>query len=120
RLTGDFPDRRRLLREDPRAWYLSIVAPYSSVMLALNDPATRPHAKEMLDHHRIIRRETLPYLGFQVVAKVTRLDRILSALEDVKYDLQRSPAVARLAETRVGELARAVLSWPKRRFFVSS
>src|SRR6185437_14553217 len=55
RLTGDFPDRRRLFREDPYAWYLSIVGPFSSAMLALNDPATRPHAKEMLDHHRLIR-----------------------------------------------------------------
>jgi dimethylaniline monooxygenase (N-oxide forming) len=120
RLTGDFPDRRRLLREDPYAWYLSIVAPYGSSMLALNNPRTRAHAKVMLDHHRIIRRATMPYMGFQIAAKLTGFDRILSVLEDVKCDLQRSPLAAKVASTPLGRLARAALSWPRRRFFVSS
>lgn len=120
RLTGDFPDRRRLLREDPFAWYLSIVGPYGSAMLSLNDPATREHAKAMLDHHRLIRRDTLPYMGFQVVAKLTRLDGLLSRLEELKYDLQRSGRAAHLAQTRLGKLVLDALDAPKRRFFVSS
>lgn len=120
RLTGDFPDRRRLLREDLFAWYLSIVGPYGSAMLSLNDPETRAHAKAMLDHHRLIRRETMPYLAFQVAAKITRFDGLLSRLEGVKYELQRSERAQRLAETLPGRLVLGALSAPKRRFFVSS
>ena len=120
RLTGDFPDRLRLFREDPWAWYLSVVGPFSSAMFALNDPSTRPHAKAMLDHHRLVRWDTMPYMGFQIAAKITRFDRILDVLEDVKYDLQRSPTARRLAETPLGRAAQAVLSWPRRRFFTSS
>jgi dimethylaniline monooxygenase (N-oxide forming) len=120
RMTGDFPDRRRLFREDLFAWYLSVVGPYSSAMLALNDPATREQAKDLLDHHRLIRWDTMPYLGLQVAAKLTRFDRLLAVLEDVKYDLQRSPLAAKLGATPAGRLANAVLSWPRRRFFMSS
>ena len=58
-------------------------------MLALNDPKTREHAKAMLDHHRLIRFETMPYVGFQVAAKLTAFDRILSLLEDARYELQQ-------------------------------
>lgn len=120
RLTGDFPDRKRLLREDPFAWYLSIVGPYGSAMLSLNDPATREHAKSMLDHHRLIRRDTLPYMAFQVAAKLTRFDGVLSRLEEVKVLLQRSERARALAETPLGRRVLDVLSLPKKRFFVSS
>jgi dimethylaniline monooxygenase (N-oxide forming) len=120
RLTGDFPDRKRLLREDPVAWYLSIVGPYCSSMLALNNPETRPQARAMLDHHRLIRRDTMPLLGFQVAAKLTRFDRLLGVLENVQYDLQKSGWAKKLAATPMGKTAKAVLEWPRRKLFVPS
>jgi len=120
RLTGDFPDRKRLLREDPFAWYLSIVAPFSGAMLALNDPKTREEAKAVLDHHRIIRWNTMPLLGIQVAVKVTRFDKLLGVLENVKYDLQRSSLAKKAMATPVGRAVRAALSWPRRKFFVPS
>lgn len=120
RVAGEFPDRKRLLREDPYLWLLSVIGPFNSVLMTLNDPAKRAHAREMLDHHRFIRSNTAATLLLQVIATLTRFDEILSLLEKAKYRLQTSHRVARYKDHPVFRAASWLLDWPKRAFFVHS
>jgi dimethylaniline monooxygenase (N-oxide forming) len=120
RMTGEFPDRKRLLKEDPRLWLLSVIGPFNSVLMTLNDPERRAHAREMLEHHRFSHRSTAAALLVQAAARATRFDELLSVMEDAKYRVQTSDWAKKLDGKSATRATRWLLGWPKRALFVDS